>query len=634
LENQMPGNGQLDRFFTLSLDLFCVAGFDGYFKELNQAWTRTLGYAVEELLRTPYLDLIHPADVERTKAEVQKLAGGEETVFFENRYRCKDRTYRNFLWNAVPHVEDGLFFAAARDVTELRTLQEEHIAALVQQESDRRFRELVENAAYGIYQSRLDGRFVEVNAALVAMLRYGSREELLSRNWASEIYRYPQQRTEILAKALRTGRLHAQEVEWLCKDGTPLKVHLNGRVLRDRAGQASGVEVIVENLSERYALEEQLRLALKMEAIGRLAGGIAHDFNNLLGVISGYSELLQQSPGLSPEDQHKVQEIAKAGQRAANLTRQLLAFSRKQVLQPRVLDLNALVADMGAMFQRVIGEHIKLITVAAPGLWNVRVDPGQIEQVLLNLVVNARDAMPQGGKLTIETANVELDEAYAEMHISARPGPYVQLSISDTGVGMRPDEVTRIFEPFFTTKEHGTGLGLATVYGIVKQSGGNIWVYSEPGKGTTFKVYLPRASEEVRAEPPSSKSVTGGAETILLVEDAAPLRMVTAAFLEQAGYRVLQAENGPEARTVAARQAGEIHLLLTDVVMPEMSGAALAEILQRERQGIKVLFISGYADEALAHHGVLDESVHMLSKPYSREALLKKVRQVLDAGGG
>lgn len=624
------GNGQLDRFFTLSLDLFCVAGFDGYFKRLNPAWTRTLGYSIEELLRIPYLDLIHPGDIERTRAEARKLETGAETVFFENRYRCKDGNYRILVWNAAPLPEEQLIFAAARDVTELRTLQEARIAALGQQESERRFRELVEHAAYGIYQSTLDGRLLEANPALVSMLRYDSREELLARNVGAEIYRYPAQRTEILARALRSGRLHAAEVEWLCKDGAAIKVHLSGRVLRDRAGQATGVEVIVENLSERYALEEQLRLALKMEAIGRLAGGIAHDFNNLLGVISGYSELLLQSRDLPEPERRKVEEVARAGQRAANLTRQLLAFSRKQVLQPKVLDLNALVAEMGTMFQRVIGEHIKLTTVATPGLWRVRVDPGQMEQVLMNLVVNARDAMPHGGKLTIETANVELDESYAEMHISVRPGPYVRLSISDTGKGMEKAEVVRIFEPFFTTKEHGTGLGLATVYGIVKQSGGNIWVYSEPGKGTTFKVYLPRVAEEVRAEPPAAKHAAGGAETILLVEDAAPLRTVTAAFLEQAGYRVLQAESGMEARDVALRHAGPIHLLLTDVVMPEMSGAALAEILQREREGLRVLFISGYADEALAHHGVLDEGMHMLSKPYSREALLRKVRQVLD----
>jgi CheY-like chemotaxis protein len=372
-----------------------------------------------------------------------------------------------------------------------------------------------------------------------------------------------------------------------------------------------------------------------MEAIGRLAGGVAHDFNNLLTIINGYSDLLLGR--LSPDDPSRnlVSEIYRAGERSAGLTRQLLAFSRKQVLAPRTLDLNAVVADTTSLLQRVIGEDVRLAAAPGRGLWPVRADVGQIEQVLVNLAVNARDAMPAGGKLTIETRNVELDEEYAASHADARPGPYVLLAVSDTGHGMTPEVKARIFEPFFTTKEvgKGTGLGLATVYGIVKQSGGHVGVYSEIGLGTTFKVYLPRTEpdggivrgqSQLLAPPP-------GTETVLVVEDDASVRALTRHVLWQAGYTVLEAADGDEALRVGAGHAGPIHLVVTDVVMPGRAGREVAEKLAERHPTVRVLFVSGYTDDAVVRHGVLHERMNFLQKPFTPAGLARKVREVLDS---
>lgn len=376
-------------------------------------------------------------------------------------------------------------------------------------------------------------------------------------------------------------------------------------------------------------VERQLRQMEKFESLGKLAGGIAHDFNNLLGVIIGYCEVLNSSGKLGDTARQQVQEIHKAGERAATLTRQLLAFSRKQILEPRVMDLRAMVADMGRLFQRLIGEDIELVTTGPPQLGRVRADPGQIEQVLMNLVVNARDAMPKGGQITIETADVELDETFASKDLTVQPGRYILLAVSDTGSGIDPQTLSRIFEPFFTTKEGGTGLGLATVYGVVKQSGGTIWVYSEEGRGTTFKIYLPRVEQQETA-PDRPREASGGQETILLVEDAEPLRTVTATFLREGGYQLLEAGSGAEALKLIERYGKPVHLLLTDVVMPGVSGVDLAQRVQARHPHLKVLYISGYTDDALVRHGVLTGAVSILSKPFTREALLNKVRAVLD----
>jgi PAS domain S-box-containing protein len=414
------------------------------------------------------------------------------------------------------------------------------------------------------------------------------------------------------------------------------------KLAEDTLDALASVADIISQGIERKRIEEalresedQLRQSQKLEAIGQLAGGVAHDFNNLLTVITGYSDLLLK--GLSPGEpaRLKVEEIKKAGERAAALTRQLLAFSRRQVLQPKVLSLNAIVVNVDRMLRRLIGEDIDLLSVLEPSLGQTKADPGQIEQVILNLAVNSRDAMPQGGKLTIETANVYLDNQYARKHLAIRPGHYVMLAVSDTGCGMSALTQARIFEPFFTTKEQGkgTGLGLPTVYGIVKQSGGNIWVNSEVGCGTTFKIYLPRVDEVVEREEVRNLSaeLPQGRETVLLVEDEEQVRQITRVILEMNGYRVLEAANGEEALSIYKQHERQLDLVMIDAVLPQMSGRELAQSLETLCPGIKVLFMSGYTDDAIVRHGLLDHEIAFLQKPFTPDTLTRKVREVLDA---
>ena len=423
------------------------------------------------------------------------------------------------------------------------------------------------------------------------------------------------------------------------KDGSVIDVEIMSHPL-DFGGRNAKL-VVAHDVTQRKEAEKalrdteaQLRQSQKLEGVGQLAGGIAHDFNNLLTVITGFCSLAMR--GLNSEDPlcSNLEEIKKAGDRAASLTRQLLAFSRRQVLQPKILNLDTVVVDMEKMLRRIIGEHIDLRAVLEPTLGNVNADPGQIEQILLNLVVNARDSMPNGGKLTIETDNVYLDEEYVKHHVGAQAGPHVMLAVSDTGYGIDQRTLSRIFEPFFTTKElgKGTGLGLSTVYGIVKQSGGNIWVYSEPGNGTTFKIYLPRVDESAEEHTRSSGDAraTKGSETILLVEDEEMLRKLARQSLTGYGYRILEASNGNDAIELAAKYSGHIDLLLTDVIMPEMNGRELANNLLQNYAHLKVLFMSGYTDDAIVHQGVLDESANFIQKPFTPESLALKVREILD----
>jgi len=478
--------------------------------------------------------------------------------------------------------------------------------------------------------------FLAVNDAAVRLYGF-SRQEFLAMT-IREIR--PVEEVPALLEYLATipdsPSLKAVHVKHRKKDGSLVEVEgasnpieLHGRHAR---------LVLVDDVTERKELEAQLMQAQKMEAVGRLAGGVAHDFNNLLGVITGYSELLLEGLGPQHPESAALEQIQKAAERGAGLTRQLLAFSRKLVLQPRILDLDAVVAEMGKMLRRLIGEDIQLVMTPCAALGHIRADPGQIEQVVMNLVVNSRDAMPKGGQLAIETANVELDEAYARAHLGVEPGPFVMLSVCDTGEGMDAQTLAHLFEPFFTTKEasKGTGLGLATVFGIVQQSGGTVSVDSLPGMGTTFKIYFPRVEGEVwrPAQARTEDRPPTGKETVLLVEDADALRVLIRRMLEAAGYSVLEYSDPEEALAGARTLEAPIHLLLTDVVMPGMSGPDLARSVQAARPGIRVLFMSGYTDEAMGLHGVLAAVTQFIQKPFTKAVLRRKVREALDEPDG
>jgi len=500
--------------------------------------------------------------------------------------------------------------------------------------SEINFRSLVTNAPYGICRCDSAGQLLHSNPALQNMLGYPATE-LVGRHLGG-LYADTHQWFQ-LADYLRAGEpFNGLIVEWKRKDETPIVVRVSGRAVSDGAN-GRVFELYAEDVTERRALEQQLRHSQKMEAVGRLAGGIAHDFNNLLMVILGYSEFLLERVGPEPSLRAPAQEISNAAQRASSLTRQLLAFSRKQMLAPKILDLNGVVTENLKMLNRMIGEDIDLVMVPGADLGAVRADAGQIEQVIMNLAVNARDAMPAGGKLTLETSNVSLDEDYARFHAPLKPGNYVMLAISDTGAGMDAETQSHIFEPFFTTKgTKGTGLGLSTVYGIVKQSGGYIWVYSEQEKGTTFKIYLPRIADKAESPvqvvaPKEVPAAEPGTETILLVEDEANLRYLAGQFLEKQGYRVVEAADGAAAMQIAVAHEGVIHLLLTDVIMPGMNGRELAQRISEIRPNVKVLYMSGYTENVIGHNGMLDAGVRLLQKPFNLRDLKAKVREVLDS---
>jgi two-component system cell cycle sensor histidine kinase/response regulator CckA len=501
---------------------------------------------------------------------------------------------------------------------------------------DRIALEVLESLLEGCQVIGFDYRYLYVND-VVAAQGQRSREELLGRTMMEC---YPGIEATPMFSTLRRcleERAHDRiENEFAFPDGSTGWFELRFVPVPDGACILSLDITGTKRAAAALArTEAQLRQAQKMEAIGRLAGGIAHDFNNLLSVILGYSDLIRSDLEPGEPIRADIDEIHAAGKHAAELTRQLLAFSRQQVLEPKIVDLNQTLGATEKMLRRLIGADVELTLLPTNGLWSVRVDPGQVEQVILNLAVNARDAMPRGGKLTIETKNVELDADYARSHHDVRPGAYVMLAVTDTGTGMDRETQARIFEPFFTTKEKGkgTGLGLATLFGIVKQSGGHVWVYSEPGAGTVFKVYFPRVEGPAKTAPSDRPAAPSrrGSETILLVEDDDRVRAVARGILRRHGYRVLEAPNGGEALLICEQHGARIHLLLTDVVLPRMSGRQLAERLAPMRPEMKVLFMSGYTDDAVLQHGVLESDVAYLQKPLTSDSLSRKVREVLDA---
>jgi PAS domain S-box-containing protein len=613
-------------------DMIAVVDMDGKRIYNSLSYQRVLGYSPEELQASSAFEQIHPEDRERVKkaAEEARLQGTGKTLEYRFRHKNGNWLVIESTSSVIRNVkgEPEKLVIVNRDATERKTAEE----AL--QRTEMGFRSVVEDAPYGIFRADVTGRFLQVNPAFQQMLGYESEKEVLQKDLASEIFRHAGEYQRMTEQLSRSYEFRDMEMEWKRKDDTLITVRCSGRRRDEYNGIPAYFEVFAEDVSEKRVLERQLRMAQKMEAIGRLSGGIAHDFNNLLGVIIGYSALLRKKLGESNVLYDHALEIEKAGQRAASLTKQLLAFSRQQVLTPAVLNLNTLASDMEKMLPRLLGEDIQVSLTLDPELGHVKADQSQIEQVIMNLAVNARDAMPTGGKLKIHTANVELDQEYLRNHPGSRAGNYVMLAVTDTGTGMDPETLLHIFEPFFTTKERGkgTGLGLATVYGVVKQSNGYIWVDSKPGEGTSFQVYLPRHSDQL--VPEKRKIEEGeklrGSESILLVEDAEPLRKLAQTFLEAAGFQVLPAESGERAMEVAASYPRTFDLLLTDVVMPGMNGRILAEQLLPRQPGMKVLYMSGYTDTFIAGHGVLEPGTNLLHKPFSEEVLIRKIRDVLD----
>ena len=576
-----------------------------------------------------YLELIHPDDRADVAAAVGWSLQTREPFALDHRIVRPDGSL-HFLHGRGGIVTDASgrpvrMLGAVLDITSRKQAEE----AL--RRANDRLNAVIQSSPLAISTLDADGIVRSWNPAAERLFGW-TAEEVIGRplpavHGEADEFRGTQRRV------MQGEPVTAVEVIRKKKDGTPVTVNLVAAPLHEADGRITGILGLIEDVTGVKRLEQQFFHAQKLEAVGRLAGGIAHDFNNLLTVITSCSDLLLEDLGADDPKREDVAQIRKASESAAALTRQLLAFSRQQVLQPQILDLNETVAGTEKLLKRVIGEDIQLGTVLAPDLGMAIVDPGQVEQIIMNLAVNARDAMPGGGRLTIATANTDMDEAYVQNHPPARAGRYVMLAVSDTGTGMDASTQAHIFEPFFTTKPFGkgTGLGLATVYGIVKQSGGFIWVYSEPGHGTTFKIYFPWAGGSAeRSAAALAAKPQPGTETVLVVEDAASVRSVMRQVLERYGYAVLEAPDGETALQLAAKHHGPIHLLLTDVVMPGVSGRQLADRLLRLRPGIKVLYASGYTDDAIIHHGILEPGIAYLQKPFTRDALALKVRAVLD----
>ena len=612
-----------------SEDAIIGKALDGTITSWNAGAERMYGYEAEEVIGESVALLVPPDRPDELPEILRRLRQGERIGHLET-VRLRKDGHRLHVALAISPIMDaaGSIVGAstiARDVTERDQAEAER------RRSDERYRELFENATDLIAVTDLESRLASVNKAFARTLGYEQEEligkplaELVPPKWHDRL------RTAHVSKLSDESASTVYQHELLTKDGRLIQVEVSSRLIEEE-GRPVGTEAICRDITERQQLEEQLRQSQRVESVGRLAGGIAHDFNNLLTVIAGYTEALLNRKNAA--DERELTEIAAAAERAAILTHQLLAFSRRQVLQPTVLDLNEVVAGTTQMLARLLGERIEIVSSLDPAIAPVLADFNQLEQILVNLAINSRDAMPNGGTLRIETGGVELDHRYVSNHPEATVGPHTMLAVSDTGIGMEPATMANIFEPFFTTKPLGigTGLGLATVHGIVRQSGGNIWVYSEPGRGTTFKVYLPisEASLSPRQSSDYAASPTGD-ETILIVEDERALRVLVVQMLEEHGYQALAAGTAEQAIGLIGDDDIPIDLVLTDLVMPGMNGRDLAEQARVLRPGIRVLFMSGYADVAVLSNGALEPGSAFLEKPFSASELAHKVREVLD----
>jgi PAS domain S-box-containing protein len=605
----------------------------------NRAMGEVLGYSVEEVaaMADPSLvTLVHPDDAVVLAERLRRFERASDGDVLETEYRMRHRDdtwrwlySREVVFTRTPDGRPRLVLGVVEDLTGRKQAEE------AVRRSETQLRAIFDTAAIGIALADGGARLLRMNGAMQRILGY-SLDELNALGFPSITHPDDRHIETALFEDMVAGRRDSYTAEKrnIRKDGVTIWTSVSSTVVRDDVGAPLYYVGLVEDISDRRLLQEQLLQSQKMESIGRLAGGVAHDFNNLLTAIMGYTEMLRQDLPPDHPGQAFVDEVSKAGARAAALTTQLLAFARRQVIEPRVIDLRAVVADAEKMLRRLVGEDIEIVTVSAPDLGAVEADPSQLHQILVNLAVNARDAMPSGGTLIIEAANVVLDEQYVRGHLDVRPGRYVLLSMSDTGVGMSREVQTHLFEPFFTTKElgKGTGLGLATCHGIVKQAGGHITVASEPGHGTTFRIFLPRVertADEVDG-PAALPPLRGGWETLLVAEDEGAVRSLASLTLRSNGYSVLEASTGTEALAIAERERHTIHLLVSDVVMPGLNGRELAERFRALRPGTPVLFISGHAETTIAHQGILEAGVEFLAKPFTPDRLARRVREILD----
>jgi two-component system cell cycle sensor histidine kinase/response regulator CckA len=600
---------------------------DGAFTQANDTFLKWVGYSEDDLAcgKVRWADMTPPEYRGLVEKSIQEVRATGKWTPYEKEFTRKDGSRIQIMVGGMlfeGSKELGVGFAI--DLTEKKKADE----------TTATLRAIIEGSDDAIIGTTLDGIVLAWNPGAARLYGYEA-PEIMGRHIS--VVCPPDLADEMrgtMDQVKAGNRVPQFETTRRRKDGKRIDVAVSLSPVRDGQGRIVAVSKIAHDITEKRRLEEQFRQAQKMEAVGRLAGGVAHDFNNLLTIISGYSEIVEKKLPAGDPVRELVREIRKAGERAAGLTRQLLSFSRKTVLQPGVLDLNVVLADSLKMLGRLVGEDVEVATVLASSLGRVKIDPGQFDQAIVNLAVNARDAMPQGGKLTFETMNIDLDANFCRMNPGSTPGLHVMLAVSDTGSGMSEETRARIFEPFFTTKEpgKGTGLGLAMVYGFIQQSGGHIAVSSELNHGTTFKLYFPQVREAVRESKshPGLRLMPNGAETILLVEDEDGVRALARHVLQMSGYMILEARDGGEALRLAQRHPGPIHLLLTDVVMPGIGGRLVSERLAALKPGVKTLFMSGYTDDAVVRHGILETETHFLQKPYTPAALAQKVREVLD----